>query len=140
MKILNLTQHVATPEQIEAGVYEPSKEYKDAIIGHLSFNVMPSWQELEKQADALAQITMYLTSEQLGSTDDDGMPIFEPVIGARVMIGGAGFFLGVLERKLKEYGLQPVHAFSQRVSVDTHNSDGTVTKTSTFKHIGFIEA
>ena len=31
-------------------------------------------------------------------------------------------------------------AFSKRVSGEIVNADGTVTKTSVFKHLGFIEA
>jgi hypothetical protein len=56
------------------------------------------------------------------------------------MIGGAGFFLPVLEKALHQRGIIPVHAFSKRESVETRNADGTVSKTNIFKHLGFVES
>lgn len=44
-----------------------------------------------------------------------------------------------LERELKRFCIKPLHAFSQRVSEEITNPDGTVSKTQTFKHVGFIE-
>ena len=49
------------------------------------------------------------------------------------MIGGAGFFMSFLENALKACGIKPVHAFSQRISVEKTNDVGEV-----IKHIGFV--
>lgn len=56
-----------------------------------------------------------------------------------VMLGGAPFFMGPLANALTEAGVEVVFSFTDRVSVDVTNPDGTVTKTSTFKHLGFVQ-
>ena len=55
------------------------------------------------------------------------------------MIGGAPFFMGILEQELKKQGIKPVYAFSQRESVDKEMADGSVQKVAVFKHLGFYE-
>ena len=113
--ILNLTQHQASLEQKKAGVTEPAS--KDAIKALLTFNAIPSPEELHGRADALAEI-----AEGTG------------VISA--MIGGAPFFMGYLEDALRARRITPLYAFSERVVEE--NSEGR--KVSIFKHLGFIEA
>lgn len=54
------------------------------------------------------------------------------------MIGGAPFFMGILEDMLTRHGFSPMYAFSKRVVLETKNDDGTVTKTSDFKYEGFV--
>lgn len=55
------------------------------------------------------------------------------------MIGGAPFLMPVLDKALRNYGHRPIYAFSKRESVEKTNPDGTVVKTSVFKHAGFVE-
>lgn len=52
------------------------------------------------------------------------------------MIGGAPYLMPALAQCLKAEGVTPLFAFTQRVSVD--QPDGT--KTSVFKHAGWVEA
>ena len=47
--------------------------------------------------------------------------------------------MGALEAVLKAAGYKPVYAFSERVSVDVTQPDGSVVKTSKFAHKGFVE-
>ncbi len=121
-KILNLTQHETTKEQIEAGVIEPaSKGYVKQL---LTFEKLPDKQEMEKRAKELAWLAEAYKSE--GCT--------------KVMIGGAPYFMSTLERILKEHGFIPVYAFSKRECIEEKMPDGSVKKTQVFRHIGFVEA
>jgi hypothetical protein len=122
-KILNLTQHQATPAQIEVGVYNlglyslAQKRVNDL----LTFNEMPTHSELMRNARVLTDIVR------------DENP-------DAVMIGGAPWFMSVLETALTYAGVQVYYAFSKRVSIESTDSDtGEVTKTNVFKHIGFIK-
>jgi len=113
--ILNLTQHTATPEQ---GCSEP--ENKAAVQAVLTFDSIPTVEEMQERAIFLANIC-----KDAGSK--------------RAMIGGAPFFMSTLEKVLIQNGIQPLYAFSERVSVESVSPDGTVTKTNVFKHVGWIE-
>ena len=56
------------------------------------------------------------------------------------MIGGAPFFMGPLERALRENGITPLYAFSKREAADIKQADGSIKKTQIFRHVGFVEA
>ena len=122
MQILNLTQHTATPEQIAAGVLELTSAHKAKLQSLLSFNEIPTRLEISKRANDIAEIAMNYDCN-------------------KAMIGGAGWLMSELESALIlcPSHIQPVYAFSQRVSEEVHNEDGTVTKKMVFKHIGFVE-
>lgn len=117
-EIINLTQHKATAEQLEAGVVEPAE--KAAVQAILTFDAIPSVEEIQQRALLLAAIAV-----QSGCK--------------KAMIGGAPFFMSALESALKAQGIAPVYAFSQRESVESIQSDGSVVKTNMFKHVGFVE-
>lgn len=64
------------------------------------------------------------------------------VRGYAVMIGGAPFLMGPLERALKELPYPPEwvgYAFSTRESVDEKQADGSVKKIAVFRHRGFVK-
>lgn len=119
MKILNLTQHPATPEQVAAGVYEPQNKKEVQYL--LTFTDIPTKRDVCVRAMALTNIALTEGAK-------------------RVMIGGAPYLMGVLERTLLENGVQPLYSFSERRSVETHQPDGSVTKTNVFVHEGWIPA
>lgn len=123
--IINLTQHVATPEQIAAGVVEPAAEDKKCIQQLLTFDEIPSVEELERRAYGLATLVTGMGASNASHHT--------------VMIGGAPFFMGRLEAALKAQGHTPVHAFSKRESVDQVQPDGSIRKVATFRHLGFVE-
>lgn len=122
---INLTQHPLSNEQRAwadercMAVVETDADTKSA----LNFEELPTLEALEERADAIVS--------RLGTRHPD--------FHRTAMIGGAPFFMPVLERKLKEAGIQPVYAFSKRVSVEGVNEQGEVVKTSVFKHEGWIE-
>ena len=120
-KIVNLTQHPATPEQVEAGVFDLKGADLAWLKNLLNFDAPPSEFDLANDAISIAAIA--------------------DRTGARTaMLGGAPFLMAPLESKLIEFGLDPVYAFSRRESVETVREDGTVVKTAIFKHVGFVPA
>jgi len=120
-KILNLTQHKATNEQLQAGVVEPSDLTKKVIVSkYLTFTEIPSRDELRKRAYGLAELVVKMKYKQ-------------------VMIGGANYFMSHLELALKEKGIQPLYSFTQRVTEEQVTENGEIIKTSVFKHLGFVE-
>ena len=118
MKILNLTQHTATQEQVAQGVYEPQN--KKAIQGLITFIKAPSKEEMINRAIELACVM-----------DAEGATF--------CMIGGAPYFQGTLERVLKDFGFRPLYSFTERKVVETTNEKGEVVKTAIFSHVGWVE-
>lgn len=115
--IINLTQHLATPEQAASGVVEPAD--KAAVQAALTFRSLPTLGEIKAKAKVLAEIA--------------------EAVGARTaMIGGAPYLMSALERALTQRGITPVYAFSVRESVETTAPDGAVVKTNVFRHVGFV--
>lgn len=117
--MLNLTQHVATAEQLKAGVVEPTPEVKKEIQTLLTFNTLEETQEVKERAYKLA-----LIAKQHGVE--------------RTMIGGAPFLMPELEAMLAMADISAHYAFSQRVVEEVSKEDGTVEKKVVFKHMGFV--
>lgn len=117
---LNLTQHPATPEQVQAGVLDLQGNALEALKANLTFSKMPDKKGILERAKRIAQLARSYDFEQ-------------------AMIGGAPYLMSALEEALREIGITPVYSFSERVSQEELQSDGTVRKISTFKHQGFIE-
>lgn len=127
MSILNLTQHVATPEQIAQGVVDLSAEHRAILSGWLTFESLPTQAVLRDRAALIA-----------GAAAGDSKSIKIPA-HKRAMIGGAPFLMAPLEEALRDHGIEPVYAFSMRESVDQHMPDGSVRKVNVFRHAGFVE-
>lgn len=117
MKILNLTQHKASPEQLAQGVVD--HEFGDWLTEKLTFDSLPAVEAVLARA---SEIATKVAVE--GPTD-----IY------KVMVGGAPFFMVPLEDALTDRGFTVLYAFSKRVSVES--PDGV--KTSKFVHEGFVE-
>ena len=122
--ILNLTQHVATPEQVAQGVVDLPAELRAELSRYLTVDDLPSEAEIAARCEAIAGL--------IYQTEADNAP-------AAVMIGGAPWMMGPLVRALHTEGVvQCLAAFSSRVSVEHTDAAGAVTKTAIFKHIGFV--
>jgi len=115
--ILNLTQHAASPEQVEAGVVEP--EEKARVQKLLTFASLPSLAEIHERAEAIADV-----ASRHGAT--------------RAMVGGAPYLMAPLEWALIKRNILPLYSFTERVSEEQVQPDGTTRKVSTFRHVGFI--
>jgi hypothetical protein len=129
--ILNLTQHNATDEQKAQLVVEP-RMTKEKIKKLLTFEEIPTKEEIESRATKLAEIAVSEASMYAGDTDNK-------IWITRVMIGGAPYLMGALENAVRECGFTPVYAFSKRESVDQPQPDGSVRKIAVFRHLGFVE-
>ena len=116
--IINLTQHSASAEQLTAGVV--NMEDQKLVSDLLTFNELPSIEQIINKAETLASL-------------------IDAPCGTHVMIGGAPWLMVPLINSLKKRGFVPVFAFSKRVSIETVQPDGSIKKTSVFKHEGFIE-
>lgn len=117
MSILNLTQHNAAPDQLVAGVIEPAD--KGAVTALLTFEELPDPEFIRERARALARIAR-----------DSGHK--------KAMIGGAPWFMPLLEGYLQMAGVEPVYAFSRRESVEQPQADGSTKKVNVFRHAGFV--
>jgi hypothetical protein len=120
MKIVNLTQHPATPEQIAQDVFDLPQDERERIGGLLTFDEIPSADDLRYRAKEIA----YTASRWLPRA---------------AMIGGAPFLMALLEQELREQCITPVYAFSRRESVEELQTDGAVKKVNVFRHLGFVE-
>lgn len=122
MSILNLTQHFATADQIDAGIVDLPEHERATLVNLLTFEDISetSADRMVQRADEIVSMARSLGAEG-------------------VMIGGAPFFMSVLEDSLNNAGIQAHYAFTQRVSVDKV-VDGETVKTSVFKHVGLIPA
>ena len=128
MIILNFTQHALTKEQIDSLVeegftlknVETEIEAPEYLKNCLTFTECPSREELNRKARALADYAQIYCE----ATD--------------VIVGGAPYFMGALETALIERGIKPRYAFTERVAVETVNPDGSTTKTSIFRHSGWV--
>ena len=152
--ILNLTQHKATADQIDAGVVELPAELKARVTGLLTFDTIPTPYDMEASASSIVKIaydyfreladTRPLSDAEKHAYDLDryapGLASFNNVSMASVMIGGAPFFMSYLETALKSANIRPLYAFTARDSVDAEQADGSVKKVAVFKHIGFVPA
>lgn len=121
MTIVNLTQHAASADQLSEGVFNLSDEVRAALSTALTFTSIPSKKDIENKA---AEIVNIATAS--GATS--------------AMIGGAPYLMPALAQALKDAGIKPLFAYTDRVSVDEELPDGSVRKTAVFVHRGFVEA
>ena len=119
MEIFNLTQHAASPEQIEAGVVDFPADVRREISSLLTFEEVPTKLDMVRRAQALARLAVECSLHRCDCA----------------MIGGAPFFMAHLEKSLILVGIRPLYAFSRREAVD--GPDGK--KLSVFRHAGFVE-
>ena len=138
--ILNLTQHVATADQVAAGVVE---QPHPAVKPLLNFDTMPTMQEIQLRALKIARIAAEEIALESAEIERHGQGDIDSILALqqerKALIGGAPFLMSSLEEALKNVGLTPVYAFSVREIVEVQKEDGSVSKQNIFKHLGFIE-
>ena len=123
--IINLTQHKATPDQIQAGVVDLPDDLRAGVCDLLTFDTAPIGVMMVQRAEGLLEIIREAQKLPGSAT-------------RRVMIGGAPFFMSTLEVILLEADLIPVYAFSRRESEDQPQADGSVRKVQIFRHAGWV--
>jgi hypothetical protein len=130
-KIINLTQHKATQEQIEAGVIDLPEEARAKLQKLLTFDDFPDNDILEKRTNSIYELVASVVLKEnivSGESYDDDLRKHN----LSFMIGGAPFLMNHLEKELNYVG-QVLYAFSRREVIEVDN-----VKTSIFKHVGFV--
>ena len=117
--IINLTQHQPTPEQIAAGVMDSVMAAEVKVL--LTFLELPSREEIDERAESLALLAKAENADA-------------------ALIGGAPYLMSSLEHKLHDWGITPLYSFTERVSEEQVQADGSVKKVAVFKHVGFVQA
>ena len=134
--IINLTQHQATPEQVAAGVVDLPPAVRELLLMELTFETLPSAEEIEDRAAFIAALALGFASSRVDEDLDNAGALPQ---GVRAMIGGAPYLMSALEVALLDAGIQPVYAFSIRESREEQQADGSVRKVNIFRHAGFVE-
>lgn len=127
-KILNLTQHPASAEQLAVGVVDLSSDDRLILSGWLTFEDCPTGQDVRDRAELIAQ-----------AAAGDSRSVAVPAGVTFAMIGGAPFLMSALENALIERGITPLYAFSVRESTEQTQPDGSVRKVNVFKHAGWVQ-
>lgn len=123
MRILNLTQHAATDDQLDAGVVDMADWKAYLLRAYLSFDSVPTRELVEERAMKIAALAVVESERPLAA-----------------MIGGAPWLMAPLERALRDRDIPALYAFSLRESVEETLPDGSVRKINVFRHAGFIDA
>lgn len=126
--IVNLTQHLASTEQVQAGVVDLPEDRRAALLKALTFDEIPSIHQIVEAAEQIVDIAF---DNGLGEDGGSIVPKF-------AMIAGAPWLLSTLENELHMHGITPVYAFSVRTSEETVQPDGSTKKTNVFRHKGFV--
>ena len=138
--IVNMTQHPATPEQIAAGVFDPTPEQRAEIVALLTFDTLPEKGEIENRAEelALTALAILAARERSLSHVEQERLMERGTVTYFAMIGGAPYLMPHLENEMVGAGVNPLYAFSTRESVEETLPDGSVKKTAVFRHKGFV--
>ena len=154
--ILNLTQHNASEAQVQAGVVNLPEPYNSRLKELLTFNELPSCDEVKKRAGAIYDLVIDFCLDKSSPVKDE---VKEMIIddngefgdkyevneaefrklNLAFMIGGALWLMRPLIEELKNIG-EPLFAFTKRVTEEIPQPDGSIKKVAVFKHEGFIPA
>lgn len=86
MNIVNLTQHIATQDQEDEGVFEP--ENKQVVQDLITFTSLPTKEDMIDRAKKLAEIALQSKANF-------------------AMVGGAAYFVPTLEMSFEPLVLSP---------------------------------
>lgn len=117
-KIVNLTQHRATPEQVAEGVFDLQGEVRNCLHSLLTFEELPSRMDIASRAQKITDLACATGA-------------------AYAMLGGAPYLMAPLEEALRRVDIIPLYAFSRREVSEEVTADG-VKKTMVFRHLGFV--
>ena len=124
--ILNLTQHNATADQINAGINDLPVDFQNTLKGLLTFPTQYTRDDLEYRSLQIHE----LVRDFCGTSEE---------VLEGVMIGGMPSFMPVLESVLISKGIKVGYACTERKSVDKE-VDGKIIKTAVFVHAGMYWA
>ena len=121
--IPNLTQHLATKEQVSDGVVDFTPEGRKFLCELLTFATPPSRIEIVSRCESIVRLLRM-------NADCEDFDF--------VMIGGAPYLMGPLQCLLEAEGWEVCFSFTERISVEEVLPDGRTTKTSQFRHVGWV--
>jgi hypothetical protein len=122
-KILNLTQHDATPQQIVDGVIDLDDAGKAVVRKLLTFDELPSKAEIDGRAEKLAEYVERLKAERFDA----------------IMLAGAPYLLYRLHSELERLGFKVVYSFSKREKIEKRDATGNIVYSDgKFVHAGFV--
>ena len=124
--VLNLTQHNATTDQVNAGINDLPVDFQTALKGLLTFPTQYTRADLEYRALQIHE----LVRDFCGTSKE---------VLEGVMIGGMPSFMPVLESVLISKGIKVGYACTERKSVDKE-VDNKIIKTAVFVHAGMYWA
>lgn len=159
--IINLTQHQATPEQLAVGVVDlppdQRKHLRELLTVPASEVLGLAWEgsSLRRVLDIVelafpsvleAQARLFASEGGrdcgLGVTTQchqhDVWHLARNAYGVKAMIGGAPFLVPLIAAELRKFGIEPLLAVSDRITVEEPQPDGTVRKVAVFRHAGFV--
>ena len=148
MKVLNLTQHKATPEQIDAGVVDLHGQDLAELKMALTVKGIPTHQDIQDKCLIVAGIATRWYVKELEIWRDGcldyplhGVGLLNAIRGM-VMLGSMPpYAQKTLTETLQKCGFECVYAVSDRVERESLNTEtGVVTKVVEFAHLGFIQA
>ena len=101
--ILNLTQHLTTPEQRAAGVVDLPDPLRAQVADWLTFGALPTAAEIAERAAALADLASRLQDPE--DRADAGIDLESSAFALYALIGGAPWLMAPLEAALRDVGL-----------------------------------
>ena len=147
MAILNLTQHQATKDQLDAGLVDLTQSERAILTGLLTFDTLPTSDDIRQRANAIAELAAYNARPEDKEDGEKfalqamtgGAPwLMAPIAAA--LIGGAPWLMAPLIAALVGQGITPLFAFTKREVEEVAQQDGSVRKVAVFRHAGFIPA
>ena len=121
-RIINLTQHGATDKQVSMGVRDLHPTEVPKLKALLTFDERPSIPN-----DILSRVK-------------DIVLLAREADAEAAMIGGALWLMAPLARELRTFEIEPLFAFSRRVTEEEKGPDGKVIRRTIFDMEGFVEA
>lgn len=124
-KVLNITNHELTKDQIVD---------LRATLGVQEEDIQQLTDDLKQKFSAVKIETYQRHLEEIINYAKNHL-----VSGDVAIVQGQMGYTYRIIQELKNYGVMCVFSFTDRVSTETQKEDGSVEKTSVFKHIQFIE-
>lgn len=126
-RIINLTQHPFSQDQLN----------EFALAGITADNIIDTNDTLKAIITFTGEIDVAIIQEKANQLSE----YIAQYVGDKsclAMVGGAPFFQMAVNVACLNHNVLPLAAYSERVSVESVQADGSIAKQNIFKHKGFI--
>ena len=144
--ILNLTQYKATPYQAYKGVRDLNEEDFVLLKNLLTFEEderVPTKRDIAVRAMQIAVLAVKAAEcedcARIGGHCGGSCTGASNWFQGRALVEGPGYMLPELVKALKAVRFYVVQPYTEGVVTETITPDGEVTRTTVFRHIGFVE-